>query len=92
VSTSTLRPPVAALPEGPHTRLRGLVRGRADNAPWVRPALICLLRGTAVAYLWNLTASGDANSFYAAAVQAGTTSWKAFFFGSLDSANFITVD
>ncbi len=51
-----------------------------------------LLVGTAVAYVWNLSASGDANSFYAAAVQAGTKSWKAFFFGSLDSSNFITVD
>ena len=30
--------------------------------------------------------------FYSAAVQAGTQSWKAFFFGSTDSANFITVD
>jgi 4-amino-4-deoxy-L-arabinose transferase-like glycosyltransferase len=59
---------------------------------WVRPALIVLLLGTAVAYVWNLSASGDANSFYAAAVQAGTKSWKAFFFGSLDSSNFITVD
>src|SRR5207248_7474665 len=27
-----------------------------------------------------------------AAVQAGTKSWKAFFFGSTDSSNFITVD
>ena len=36
--------------------------------------------------------SGYANSFYAAAVQAGTKSWKAFFFGSLDASNFITVD
>ncbi len=43
-------------------------------------------------YLWGLGASGNANSFYAAAVQAGTKSWKAFFFGSLDSSNFITVD
>jgi 4-amino-4-deoxy-L-arabinose transferase-like glycosyltransferase len=51
-----------------------------------------LLVGTAVLYLWNLGASGWANSFYAAAVQAGTQSWKAFFFGSLDSANAITVD
>jgi 4-amino-4-deoxy-L-arabinose transferase-like glycosyltransferase len=50
------------------------------------------LVATALAYLWNLTASGDANSFYAAAVQAGTKSWKALFFGSLDSSNFITVD
>ncbi len=54
--------------------------------------LACLLVVTAMTYLWNLTSSGDANSFYAAAVQAGTKSWKAFFFGSLDSSNFITVD
>jgi 4-amino-4-deoxy-L-arabinose transferase-like glycosyltransferase len=73
-------------------RLRRLVRGREEDAAWVRPALVALLLGTLIAYLWNLTASGDANSFYAAAVQAGTKSWKAFFFGSLDSSNFITVD
>jgi 4-amino-4-deoxy-L-arabinose transferase-like glycosyltransferase len=59
---------------------------------WARPALFALLALTAVAYLWDLSASGYANSFYAAAVQAGTKSWKAFFFGSLDSSNFITVD
>jgi 4-amino-4-deoxy-L-arabinose transferase-like glycosyltransferase len=50
------------------------------------------LIGTAVLYLWGLGASGWANSFYSAAVQAGTRSWKAFFFGSFDSSNFITVD
>ncbi|HTW11525.1 MAG TPA: glycosyltransferase family 39 protein, partial [Solirubrobacteraceae bacterium] len=85
-----------ALPTSPERavgrRFRSLVRGRAEDAPWVRPALIALLLGTTVAYLWNLTASGDANGFYAAAVQAGTKSWKAFFFGSLDSSSFITVD
>jgi 4-amino-4-deoxy-L-arabinose transferase-like glycosyltransferase len=43
-------------------------------------------------YLWGLGASGWANSYYSAAVQAGTTSWKALFFGSSDGANFITVD
>jgi 4-amino-4-deoxy-L-arabinose transferase-like glycosyltransferase len=59
---------------------------------WARPALIALLVCTAVAYLWDLKASGNANSFYAAAVQAGTKSWKAMFFGSIDSSNFITVD
>jgi 4-amino-4-deoxy-L-arabinose transferase-like glycosyltransferase len=59
---------------------------------WARPALIALLAITALAYIWDLSASGYANSFYAAAVQAGTKSWKAMFFGSLDSSNFITVD
>jgi 4-amino-4-deoxy-L-arabinose transferase-like glycosyltransferase len=43
-------------------------------------------------YLWDLTRNGWANDFYSAAVQAGTKSWKAFFFGSFDSSNFITVD
>ena len=43
-------------------------------------------------YTWNLTASGYANSFYSAAVQAGSESWKAFFFGSSDAASSITVD
>jgi len=76
----------------PRGRMRSIVRGRAEDPAWAHPALIGLLVATAVAYLWNLTASGDANSFYAAAVQAGTKSWKAFFFGSLDSSNFITVD
>ncbi|MBM4522235.1 glycosyl transferase [Rhodococcus hoagii] len=55
-------------------------------------ALAALLVGTAVAYLWNLGASGWANAFYSAAVQAGSVSWKAFFFGSSDAANSITVD
>ncbi len=43
-------------------------------------------------YLWGLGASGWANTFYSAAAQAGSESWKAFFFGSSDAANSITVD
>src|ERR1700716_4197772 len=57
-----------------------------------RLALLVLLGATAVLYLYGLGASGWANSFYSAAVQAGTNSWKAFFFGSSDAANAITVD
>ncbi|MFF0814773.1 glycosyltransferase family 39 protein [Rhodococcus sp. NPDC003318] len=64
-------------------------RPRPRWEPW---ALAALLIGTAVGYLWNLGASGWANSFYSAAVQAGSVSWKAFFFGSSDAANSITVD
>ncbi|WP_254069002.1 glycosyltransferase family 39 protein [Streptomyces sp. TM32] len=59
---------------------------------WARPALLALLLGTAVLYLWSLSSSGYANQFYSAAVQAGSESWKAFFFGSSDAANSITVD
>ena len=51
-----------------------------------------LLVGTALLYLVNLSVSGWANQFYAAAAQAGSKSWKAFLFGSLDQSNFITVD
>ncbi len=58
---------------------------------WVRPAVLGLLVTTAVLYLWNLGASSG-NSFYAAAVQAGTQSWKAMLFGSSDAGNAITVD
>lgn len=51
-----------------------------------------LLVATAVLYFYNLTASGWANSFYSAAAQAGSVNWEAFFFGSSDAANSITVD
>jgi 4-amino-4-deoxy-L-arabinose transferase-like glycosyltransferase len=43
-------------------------------------------------YLWNLAASDYGNAFYAAAAQAGSQSWSACFFGSLDARDFITVD
>ncbi|MFJ3792443.1 ArnT family glycosyltransferase [Kitasatospora sp. NPDC090091] len=86
-------------PKGPASwagRLRTLParawRGRADDPRWVRPALLALLAATAVLYLWGLSASGWANSFYSAAAQAGSQSWKAFFYGSSDAGNFITVD
>ncbi len=59
---------------------------------WVRPSYWALLAGTAVLYLWALGSSGWANSYYAAAAQAGTQSWKAWLFGSLDAGNAITVD
>ena len=76
----------------PRGRFARLGRGHPGDPAWVRPALLVLLAATGLLYLWNLSASGYANSFYAAAVQAGSTSWKAWFFGSLDPANFITVD
>ena len=79
-------------PDSPTGHLHRLARGRPQDPAWVRPALLVLLAGTGLLYLWGLGASGWGNSFYAAAVQAGTKSWKAFFFGSSDASNFITVD
>ncbi|WP_372452017.1 glycosyltransferase family 39 protein [Nocardia albiluteola] len=65
----------------------------AGHPRWVRRVtLAALLAATAVLYLWDLGASGWANQFYAAAVQAGSASWKAMLFGSSDAANAITVD
>jgi 4-amino-4-deoxy-L-arabinose transferase-like glycosyltransferase len=69
-----------------------LALARQDNPAWATPAFLGLLAATALLYLWNLGSSGWANAFYSAAVQAGTQSWKAFFFGSLDASNFITID
>ncbi|PRY13004.1 ArnT family glycosyltransferase [Kineococcus rhizosphaerae] len=66
--------------------------GRARYPHRVRWATVALLAATAVLYVVDLSASGYANSFYAAAVQAGSQSWKAWFFGSLDTQSFITVD
>jgi len=43
-------------------------------------------------FLWDLTISGWANTYYAMAAQAASQSWAAWFFGSLDSSNFITTD
>jgi 4-amino-4-deoxy-L-arabinose transferase-like glycosyltransferase len=59
---------------------------------WIGPALWTLLGVTALLYLWDLGAAGYANQFYAASVQAGTESWKALLFASLDPGNAITVD
>ncbi|MEB3959572.1 glycosyltransferase family 39 protein [Streptomyces kunmingensis] len=72
--------------------VRRVWRGRPEDARWVRPAFLGLLLVVGLAYLWDLSASGYANSFYSAAVQAGSESWKAMFFGSSDAANAITVD
>ncbi|MDT0609815.1 ArnT family glycosyltransferase [Streptomyces lancefieldiae] len=85
-------PPSAAPPASGQPRPRRPWRGRPEDPGWVRPALLGLLLATALLYLCNLSASGYANSFYSAAVQAGSQSWKAFFFGSLDAGNAITVD
>ncbi len=45
----------------------------------------------AVLYSWNLSGS-SLNSFYSSAIYSGTQNWKAWFFGSLDAGNFLTVD
>ncbi|MFJ9098973.1 glycosyltransferase family 39 protein [Streptomyces sp. NPDC102405] len=85
-------PPAPESGEPQQPLARRLWRGRPEDPRWARPAFWGLLLATAALYFYNLSASGYANSFYSAAVQAGTKSWKAMFFGSLDAGNAITVD
>ena len=94
MNAPSLSPPSAAAKSGPSSSSPPAGQHRAVPARpgWYRPALFGLLAATAILYLWDLSSSGNANSFYAAAVEAGSKSWKAWFFGSLDSSNFITVD
>ncbi|MDT5243636.1 MAG: hypothetical protein QOD36_1012, partial [Mycobacterium sp.] len=94
--TADMTPETTAAPHEPPRRRDGmltrLVLGGSSQPRWIRPALLVLLVATAVLYLWALGSSGWANSYYAAAVQAGTQDLKAWLFGSLDPGNAITVD
>lgn len=99
MSTTIQARPEADAPSAPrHTaqttrgRWATLVKGPQDHPAWARPALLGLLAATALLYLWDLGASGYANTYYAAAVQAGSQDWKALLFGSFDSSSYITVD
>ncbi|WP_405505641.1 ArnT family glycosyltransferase [Streptomyces purpurascens] len=74
----------AAVPPSPAPGERAAPR-------WSLPVLLAILALAAVLYSWNLSGS-SLNSFYSAAVLSGTQSWKAWFFGSLDAGNFLTVD
>ena len=73
---------------------------RTSSAPSLAPArgpigwiaVAALMLAAAFVFFWNLTASGYANEFYSAAAQAGSKSWEAFLWGSLDAGNAITVD
>ncbi len=93
MTTQLTTPSSAAEPtRPPRGRVKRIVLGGAADPVWARPALWAVLILAAVLYSWDLSRNGDANTFYAAAVLSGTESWKAFFYGSLDSASFITVD
>jgi 4-amino-4-deoxy-L-arabinose transferase-like glycosyltransferase len=95
-SAASTEPPAASPTTGPPgtpaTAPTPDLSGGDVRPAWARPALLVLLASTAVLYLWDLGASGWANSFYSAAAQAGSESWTAFFFASSDSAGSITVD
>ena len=64
----------------------------SGRTPWERPALLSLLLLTGLLYCWGLDINGWANAYYSAAVMSGAQDWTAFFYGSSDPANAITVD
>lgn len=82
-----------AAPAQPAPREPAPQPARSEPTRGVRRGLFgLLLAGTAVLYLWGLSKNGWANAYYSAAAQAAGASWKAWFFGSFDAANAITVD
>lgn len=56
---------------------------------WTLPVMLAL---TGALYLFGALHNGMANSYYAAAVQAASQDWTAWLFGSLDAANYVSVD
>ena len=91
-ATSTKPGSAPAARPGGSGRMARMLRARPEDPAWARPALLALLVATGLLYLVGLGRNGWANEFYAAAAQAGSQSWKAFLFGSLDRSNFISVD
>ncbi|MGC0236948.1 ArnT family glycosyltransferase [Arthrobacter sp. SD76] len=59
---------------------------------WEKWCLAGILSTAAMFYTWALDANGWANAYYSAAVQSGLQDPAAFFFGSADAGNSITVD
>ena len=78
--------------------LRGLARVKKElknineDIGTKKIAIGVLLILTAITYLFGALQNGMANSYYAAAVQAASSNFTAWLFGSLDAANFVSVD
>jgi 4-amino-4-deoxy-L-arabinose transferase-like glycosyltransferase len=89
---------MAAIPTaestGSHGRCRESHR-RADRpeapARWERPALAAVLGVAALLYAWCM-GHAAIHPYYGAAVRSMATSWRAFFFGGLDTSGSITLD
>ena len=83
--------PLAGVPAAV-THLVERLRARDRTDARALPAFAGVVALAAVLYVVNLTVSGYANTYYAMAAQAASQSWSAWFFGSLDASNFITID
>ncbi|MER6628538.1 glycosyltransferase family 39 protein [Streptomyces sp. NPDC000987] len=66
--------------------------GRPKDAPrWERPALAAVLAVATVLYSWGI-GHAALHPFYGAAIRSMAGSWRAFFFGGLDTAGSISID
>ncbi|MFG3200582.1 ArnT family glycosyltransferase [Streptomyces sp. NPDC048192] len=66
-------------------------RSPVGEPAYARPALLLLTALAAVLYGWGIDHS-QYHTFYASAARSMTESWKAFFYGSFDPGNSITLD
>ena len=93
--TKPSEPPLDGL-DGLDARDRSAARARAVAGSlattWPRLAFAGVILLALILYVWNLTVSGYANTYYSAASLAASQSWSAWLFGSFDANNFITVD
>ncbi|WP_317441177.1 ArnT family glycosyltransferase [Streptomyces collinus] len=63
-----------------------------EAAPtWERPALAAVLAVATVLYSWGI-GHAALHPFYGAAIRSMAGSWRAFFFGGLDTAGSISID
>ncbi|NUT25828.1 MAG: mannosyl transferase [Streptomyces sp.] len=89
---------MTAIPTARSTGSQGLRREshrRADRpegpARWERPALAAVLGVAALLYAWGM-GHAAIHPYYSAAIRSMATSWRAFFFGGLDTSGSITLD
>ena len=87
-ATDTPPPAEPVLPTASGSPWRDRIHAPTRSG-WITIAIALVAAGL---YTWGLGSAGVANDYYAAAVKAMSTSWKAFFYGSIDSGSFITVD
>ena len=72
--------------------------GSGSGRQWFRwpgaevASVVALLGASAILNLWALTSVGWGNAYYSAAARSMGSSWKSFFFASLDSSNFVSID
>ncbi|MCH5671085.1 ArnT family glycosyltransferase [Streptomyces gilvus] len=66
-------------------------RSPQGEPAYARPALLVLVVLAVVLYAWGIDRS-EYHTFYASAARSMTESWKAFFYGSFDPGNSITLD